>query len=71
MVKIKLSALHRIYSKSYPFHILAVHAIMSNRREVRRIKNEMDAWVICDDKVKPIVKTLLEKNLIYSGEFEL
>ena len=68
MIKVKLSALHRIHSKGYAFHILAYTIIKENAIRIEPVRDEMDAWLIVRDTAEPLINKLLERGLLYSGE---
>ena len=68
MIKVKLSALHRIYSKGYAFHILAYTILKDNAVAMEPVRGEMDTWLIVKDVVQPLINKLLERGLIYPSE---
>ncbi len=68
MIKVKLSALHRIYSKGYAFHILAYTIIKENAVKMEPLRDEIDAWLIVRDTAEPLIGKLLERGLLYPSE---
>jgi len=67
-MRVKLSALQRIYQTGGLPEQIAVRTIVENSSNLREVSGQMDSWVKVNPDVVPLVEKLREKGLLLSSE---